>query len=100
MNTPALHQATRRRMRLVAWVVVTLSPCHLVTLPARAADDDSEARMRRDITVLASDAFEGRGVTTRGVNLAADYVADAFRSAGLKPAGKDGGYFQPFTIPG
>lgn len=56
--------------------------------------------MRKDVSVLASDAFEGRGVTTRGVDRAAEYVANAFREAGLKPAGKDGSYFQPFTIPG
>lgn len=66
----------------------------------------SEARMRQDITVLASDELEGRGVTTQGINKAADYIADEFRKAGLKPgvagadAGKPASYFQPFTIPG
>jgi hypothetical protein len=60
----------------------------------------SEARLKRDITYLASDELEGRGVTTRGINLAADYIADGFKKAGLKPGGKDGTYFQPFTMPG
>jgi hypothetical protein len=54
--------------------------------------------MRRDIDFLASDACEGRGVTTKGINLAADYIANEFKKAGLKPAGKDGSYFQPFTM--
>lgn len=60
----------------------------------------SEARMRKDIFFLASDECEGRGVTTKGINLAADYIAAEFKKAGLKPAGPDGSYFQPFTISG
>jgi hypothetical protein len=60
----------------------------------------SEARLKKDITYLASDELEGRGVTTRGINLAADYIAAEFKKAGLKPGGKDGSYFQPFTMPG
>jgi hypothetical protein len=60
----------------------------------------SEARLKRDITYLASDELEGRGVTTRGIDLAADYIASEFKKAGLKPGGKDGSWFQPFTMPG
>jgi hypothetical protein len=60
----------------------------------------SEARLKRDITYLASDELEGRGVTTRGVDLAADYVAAEFKKAGLKPAGEGGSYFQPFSMAG
>jgi hypothetical protein len=60
----------------------------------------SEARLKRDVTYLASDELEGRGVTTRGVDLAAVYVAAEFKKAGLKPAAEDGSYFQPFTMAG
>ncbi|HEV3085508.1 MAG TPA: M28 family peptidase [Gemmataceae bacterium] len=73
----------------------------LLALPAQslqAANEAALARMRKDIDFLASDECEGRGVTTRGINLAADYVAGEFKKAGLKPAGMDGGYFQPFSI--
>jgi hypothetical protein len=59
-----------------------------------------EARLKKDLSYLASDELEGRGVSTRGIGLAADYVAAEFRAAGLKPAGKGGSYFQPFTMPG
>jgi hypothetical protein len=65
----------------------------------QAAEDSSEARMRRDITFLASDQCEGRGVTTQGINLAANYIAAEFEKAGLKPGGLEHSYFQPFTIP-
>jgi hypothetical protein len=66
-----------------------------VPAPASAS---AEARMRRDITLLASDECEGRGVGTRGLDKAADYIAAQFKQAGLKPGGSDGNYFQPFTI--
>jgi len=60
----------------------------------------TEARLKKDLTYLASDELEGRGVTTRGINLAADYIAAEFKKAGLKPGAKDASYFQPFTMPG
>jgi hypothetical protein len=62
------------------------------------ASAGAEGRMRRDITFLASDECEGRGPGTRGIDKAANYIADEFRKAGLKPGGVDGSYFQPFTI--
>jgi hypothetical protein len=68
------------------------------TAPAPSTNAGSEARMRRDITFLASDPCEGRGVGTHGIDKAAGYIADQFRKAGLKPAGSDGSFFQPFTI--
>jgi Zn-dependent M28 family amino/carboxypeptidase len=78
--------------------LVGLAVLPSMSLPA--ADTPAEACMRRDITFLASDQCEGRGVTTRGINLAADHIAREFAKAGLKPAGPDGSYFQPFKIRG
>src|SRR5207244_3579370 len=62
-----------------------------------ANNEESEARMRRDVTYLASDECEGRGPGTKGIDKAADYIAGEFKKAGLKPGGT-AGYFQPFTI--
>jgi hypothetical protein len=89
-----------RAKRVFSISFIAIVTAGLALHEARAAEDRGEARMRKDITVLASDEFEGRGVTTQGINRAADYVADAFRQAGLKPANPDGSYFQPFTIAG
>jgi hypothetical protein len=77
----------------------------LAAAPAPAAENapapalSSEARLRRDITFLASDRCEGRGPMTPGLDLAADYIAAELKKAGLKPAGADGTWFQPFTLP-
>src|SRR5262249_24100951 len=60
-------------------------------------DEESEARLRKDIFFLASDACEGRGPGTKGIDLAADYIAAEFKKIGLKPGWK-GSYFQPFGI--
>jgi acetylornithine deacetylase/succinyl-diaminopimelate desuccinylase-like protein len=56
--------------------------------------------MRSDVTFLAADAQEGREPGTRGIEVSADYIASAFKAAGLKPAQDSLGYFQPFTISG
>jgi hypothetical protein len=55
-------------------------------------------RMQKDIFFLASPDCEGRGIETKGIELAAGYVAETFQKAGLKPAMKDGTYFQPFRV--
>src|SRR5262245_55916519 len=75
------------------WPVLTL----LALAPVLHADD-SLARMKKDLYFLAGEECEGRGLKTEGINKAAAYIANEFKAAGLKPAGADGSYFQPFTV--
>ena len=49
--------------------------------------------LKADVSFLASDLLEGRGTPSRGLDLAAEYIAAQFRRAGLEPVGDDG-YFQ------
>jgi hypothetical protein len=49
--------------------------------------------LRGDLSFLSSDALEGRGTPSRGLEIAAEYIAAQFRRAGLEPAGDDD-YFQ------
>jgi hypothetical protein len=49
--------------------------------------------MRGHLSFLSSDLLEGRRTPSRGLDLAAEYIAAQFRRAGLEPAGDDG-YFQ------
>jgi hypothetical protein len=49
--------------------------------------------LRGNLSFLASDALEGRGTPSRGLDIAAEYIAAQFRAAGLEPLGDDG-YFQ------
>jgi len=50
------------------------------------------------VRYLASDRLEGRGSGSRGSALASQYIADLFKSNGLKPLGENGGYFQAFDF--
>ncbi len=62
--------------------------------PWRAALEQVSAEsMRGHLSFLASDALEGRKTPSRGLNVAAEYIAAQFRRAGLEPVGDDG-YFQ------
>jgi len=63
----------------------------------RAGTISAEA-YRSHIALLASDALEGRGIGTEGIEKAADYIAGQFKQSGLKPGGVDGTWFQPFEL--
>jgi len=54
--------------------------------------------LRAHLTFLASDELEGRETTFRGQKVAAQYISSVFRKLGLKPAGKDASYLQPFEL--
>ncbi len=49
------------------------------------------------IKFLASDDLKGRGNGSEGLERAADYIAEQFKSAGLQP-GVAGNWFQPFEL--
>lgn len=50
--------------------------------------------LRGHLSFLASDLLEGRDTPSRGLDLAAEYIASQFRRFGLEPAGDQGTYFQ------
>lgn len=55
----------------------------------------SGERMMETISFLSGDEVGGRGFGSKGLELAAEYIAEKFRDAGLKPAGdREGSYFQ------
>jgi hypothetical protein len=89
-----------KRQRCSRFMIPLWASLLLTTGGTATAQDPTDARMRQDITFLASDQCEGRGVATRGINLAADYIANEFKKAGLQPGGTDHSYFQPFTMAG
>ncbi|MCC6389683.1 MAG: M28 family peptidase [Bryobacterales bacterium] len=65
-----------------------------------AAQDIAGARIRAHVKFLASDLLEGRGVGTRGGELAAEYIAAQLALVGAKPAGDHGSFFQRVPLVG
>ena len=55
----------------------------------------SKGRMLETIRFLSADALEGRGLGTKGLDKAAEYIALKYKEAGLRPAGNSKeSYFQ------
>ncbi len=55
----------------------------------------SQEDLKAHLSVLASDDFQGRGTGQKGLTLAANYIANHFKSLGFKPTNKkDNSYFQ------
>ena len=83
-----------------AWQAKTsATPATNTTATLTTAERKVSARVKletiRDVTAkLSSDEFEGRGTAQPGADKAAQYLADRFKSLGLKPAGENGTYFQ------
>jgi hypothetical protein len=69
--------------------------------PQGSPRDSLPAPARRalaDLSYLAADAREGRGVGTQGLEEAGAYLAKAFAAIGLAPGAPGNTYYQPFTI--
>ena len=74
----------------------------LLALPrfviAQSSPAITAAEIQKHVKYLASDQLEGRRTGTKGGDAAAQYIADEFRSYGLKPVGDQGTYFQKFEF--
>ena len=58
---------------------------------------DSE-KIRATVKYLSGDALQGRGTGQKGGDMAADWIAEQFKSYGLLPAGDAGTYFQKINF--
>lgn len=91
-----------RRLCFVPAAALLLAPCLIAqktAAPKPSADEKrlmeavSADSLRGDVSFLASDLLEGRDTPSRGLEIAAEYLASQFRAVGLKAAGTEG-YFQ------
>ena len=87
---------------MTRWVKISLAVLAVSSslLAVRAAElrGTPQDRILSDLKYLADDKLEGRGVGTDGINLAADYIRQQFKTAGLNVSSVDGDAFQKFTM--
>src|SRR5882762_9470474 len=55
------------------------------------------ADLKEYLSIIASDALEGRNTGTRGQKMAAAFIADFYDEIGLTPP-VNGGHYQPFEL--
>ena len=95
---PRLSQ-TRRQALICLALLFILQPQRSISqdkIPAHlrsALGAISANSLRGHLSFVASDLLEGRDSPSRGLDIAAEYIAAQFRRAGLEPVGGDG-YFQ------
>ncbi len=78
---------------LAAFVLAPLWDATLTPVRQRALDAITAPELKRIVYFLADDKLEGRGTPSKGLDLAAEFIAKEFKAAGLEPKG-DEGYFQ------
>ncbi|MGX5818139.1 M28 family peptidase [Chitinophaga lutea] len=69
----------------------------LAAFPQKKTDRRTISNLQAHVTYLSSDKLEGRRTGTPGEQLAAVYIADQMKAAGLAPKGTDG-FFQTFVV--
>ena len=92
----------KARLAAAAFVAFVFS-CAIVRSGYCGGEEEMAVDQRLAATdrYLASDQCEGRGLGTKGIDLAADYIADQLRQLnryGLKTDLWNGGPFQKFTV--
>jgi len=85
-------------MRRTRNLSIRLAALALALLPAAARADELEARLRSSVEFLAAPDMEGRGPGTKGIDRAADWIAERFRETGLETRSVGDGPFQPFAM--
>lgn len=96
LSTATPAQGTRAAQSPGDGAAATAAALPAATL--EAARRITAARLKEHLSVVASDAMEGRDTPSRGLDETAKYIADDLKRLGLKPAGDDGTYFQRIAL--
>ncbi len=88
-----------KKLFLLPLAVICLQTFAQVDLPAKYASLITGAELKKQLTIVASDEFEGRETGTEGQRKAAAYIESQFASFGLKKPAKLKSYqqFYPLT---
>jgi hypothetical protein len=84
-------------LKMPSFLLALLLAADLSPQQQSAINHISAQSLRGHLSFIASDLLEGRATPSKGLDLAAEYIASQFRRAGLEPVGDDG-YFQTATL--
>lgn len=89
-----------RSFHTLLWSLACVAVCCGSLLPTAFGDaaTESQQNLLKDIKFLASDELEGRGVGSKGLDQAADYIREEFSKAGLNVSSVKSGAFQTFSM--
>jgi hypothetical protein len=83
----------------VAFAQKTKNSKTAATLPTFGNTDGITAQQLKNyLEFIASDELEGRDTPSRGLDIAAMYIAEHLKTWGIKPAGDNGTYFQKIPL--
>lgn len=87
---------------LIAAITGCSSSKEVVNLPAASIYDFDKTitmeGLKSDLTVIASDEFEGRETGEEGIQKAANYISKRYEAMGLTPVGDNGTYEQFYDL--
>jgi Zn-dependent M28 family amino/carboxypeptidase len=105
-ETAATEIHPEKQMKIIATLIIL----YLVSIGFAADPETDRLKPALDaitadgllahIKTLASDEFEGRAPGSKGEELSIKYIADQFKTIGLKPGNPDGTYFQEVPLAG
>src|SRR5216110_3256451 len=86
------------KQTLIAAVCVAAAVSVLAQQRAPQNDSIRQSDLRADLFFLAGDSMRGRLTDTEENRATADFIRSRFERMGLKPAGPNGSYFQPYNL--
>ncbi len=96
MNHRTDHTARRRCIRRMLSLIAVAGLVWQVARPGLAEESSAVAQIQSDLTFLAKDGMQGRGIGTSGLEKSAEFIAERFEKLGLKTDVVDGGPYQVF----
>jgi len=96
VETYLLKRKSPLRVSMMPLLVICLFVSCSVFKPGRQSAEKSD--VERIIKTLASDEMQGRGLFSPGIEKAADFIEQEFKSIGLKPLANASGFRQAFAM--
>lgn len=91
----------RESVKRIIKIALILVPVSLIaqkdTLAVRYSKNITSRGLSKNLHVLASDEYEGRETGKKGQKMAAEYIANQFKAAGIPPY-KENTYYQEFPL--